>query len=177
MCEIHRRRPRWKNVSFICREWSPTIAEIWDASGKWKRCRFSRFVPGRLGWTGANLWNRERFYFPDASQFSAMVGDHSRQMKTQIFIVGGVGDGFRSIPIPQIAELQSPRHASFNFWRTFHFRLNSSGITERIVVIIRYIWDGRQKVKAAIVWDFPDIWEPGLRKKIKWRSSALNRVN
>ena len=94
---------------------------------------------------------------PDATQISAMVGDHSRQMKTQIFIVGGVGDGFRSIPIPQIAELQSPRHASFNFWRTFHFRLNSSGITERIVVIIRYIWDGRQKVKAAIVWDFPDI--------------------
>ena len=24
------------------------------------------------------------FYFPDASQISAMVGDHSRQMKTQI---------------------------------------------------------------------------------------------
>ena len=131
MCEIHRRRPRWKNVSFICREWSPTIAEICDASRKWKRCRFSRFVPGRLGWTGANLWNRERFYFPDASQFSAMVGDHSRQMKTQIFIVGGVGDGFRSIPIPQIAELQSPRHASFNFWRTFHFRLNSSWESQR----------------------------------------------
>ena len=30
---------------FICREWSPTIAEIWDASEKKKRSRFSRFVP------------------------------------------------------------------------------------------------------------------------------------
>ena len=46
------------------------------------------------------LENRERFYFPDASQISAMVGDHSRQMKTQICTVGDVGDGFRSLPIP-----------------------------------------------------------------------------
>ena len=46
------------------------------------------------------LENRERFYFPDASQISAMVGDHSRQMKTQIRTVGDVGDGFRSLPIP-----------------------------------------------------------------------------
>ena len=41
-------------------------------------------ISDRLGWTGINLENRERFYFPDASQISAMVGDHSRQMKTQI---------------------------------------------------------------------------------------------
>ena len=33
--------------------------------------------------------NRERFYFPDASQISAMVGDHSRQMKTQIMYCWG----------------------------------------------------------------------------------------
>ena len=30
------------------------------------------------------------------------------------------------IPIPQIAGLQSPQQASFNFLRTFHFRPNSS---------------------------------------------------
>ena len=71
-------------------------------------------IPDRLGWTETNLENRERFY---ASQISAMVGDHSRQMK--ICIVGDVGDGFRSLPIPQIVGLQSPHHASFNFWRTF----------------------------------------------------------
>ena len=40
------------------------------------------------------------FYFPDASQISAMVGDHSRQMKTQNCTVVGVGDGFRSLPVP-----------------------------------------------------------------------------
>ena len=43
---------------------------------------------------------RARFYFPDASQISAMVGDHSREMRTQICTVGDVGDGFRSLPIP-----------------------------------------------------------------------------
>ena len=26
----------------------------------------------------------------------------------------------------------------------------------RLVAIIRYIWDGRQKVKSLIVWDLPD---------------------
>ena len=35
-------------------------------------------IPGRLGWSGTNLENRERLYFPDASKISAMVGDHSR---------------------------------------------------------------------------------------------------
>ena len=35
MCEIHRRRPwRYKFEFSICLEWSPTIAEIWDESGK-----------------------------------------------------------------------------------------------------------------------------------------------
>ena len=88
-------------------------------------------MPDRLGWTATNLENRERSYFPDASQISVMVGDHSRQMKTQICIVGDVGDRFRSLPMPQIAGLQSPYHASFNFWRSFHFRPNSSGESER----------------------------------------------
>ena len=47
-------------------------------------------------------------------------------MKTQICTVGDVGDGFRSLPIPQIAGLQAPHHPSFNFLRTCHFRPNSS---------------------------------------------------
>ena len=73
-----------------------------------------------LGWTGTNLENRERFYFPDAFQICVaceqqthfrydrkcvccsqakicvMVGNHFRQMKTQICFVGDVGDGFLS---------------------------------------------------------------------------------
>ena len=60
-----------------------------------------------------------------------MVGNHSRLMKTQIWTVGDVGDGFRSLRIPQTAGLQSPYDASFNFWRTFHFRPNSSGDCQR----------------------------------------------
>ena len=49
-----------------------------------------------LGWTRTNLENRERFYFPDAFQICVMVGNHFRQMKTQICFVGDVGDRFLS---------------------------------------------------------------------------------
>ena len=37
-------------------------------------------------------------------------------------------------------------------------------IWDRLLAIIRYIgkiWDGREKVKSPIVWDFPDIWKTG----------------
>ena len=47
----------------------------------------------KSGESGVFLFSRR---VPD----SAMVGDHSRQMKTQIRTVGDVGDGFRSLPIP-----------------------------------------------------------------------------
>ena len=36
---------------------------------------------------------------PDATQISAMIGVHSRQMKPPISTVRDVGDGFRSLPI------------------------------------------------------------------------------
>ena len=45
-----------------------------------------------LGWLQTNRENRECFSFHDAFQISAMVGDHSRHMKTQICTVGEVGD-------------------------------------------------------------------------------------
>ena len=54
---------------------------------KTRNCRYL----DRLGWTGTHLENREHFYFPDASQISAMVGNHFRQMKTQICTVGDIG--------------------------------------------------------------------------------------
>ena len=37
-------------------------------------------------------------------------------------------------------------------------------IWDRLLAIIRYIgkiWDGREKVKSPIVWDFPDMWKTG----------------
>ena len=40
---------------------------------------------------GTNIKNPERFYFDDVSQISAMVGNHSRQMETQICTVIDVG--------------------------------------------------------------------------------------
>ena len=64
-------------------------------------------------WNGLGLIWRiywERVYFPDATQISAMVGDHSQRMKSQICTVRDVGDEFRSLPILQIAKLQSPSH-------------------------------------------------------------------
>ena len=45
-------------------------------------------IPDRLGWTGTNLNNWDRFYFPNASQISAMVGDHFQQMKLKFLPSG-----------------------------------------------------------------------------------------
>ena len=108
-------------------------------------------IPDHLGWTGTNLENRECFYFPDASQISVMVGDHSRQMETQICTVGDVTLNFAHYQSPKLLGSSPPtgdisryfccdtpfyplspfvNHASFNFWRTFHFRPNSSGESE-----------------------------------------------
>ena len=64
------------------------------------KTRNRRYHRYRLGWTGTNLENQECLYFPDASQICVMVGDHSRQMKSQICTVGDVGNEFRSLPIP-----------------------------------------------------------------------------
>ena len=70
---------------------------------RYRFCRLmksrNRRYPDGVKWSGTNLENRDSFYFPDASQMSAMVDDRSRQMKTQIVTVGDVSDGFRSLPI------------------------------------------------------------------------------
>ena len=64
------------SLVFICRENS----RLWGILLLFDCPRFCRLMktrnrryPERLGWTGSNLENRERFYFPDASQISAMV--------------------------------------------------------------------------------------------------------
>ena len=49
-----------------------------------------------------------------------------------------------------------PLSRKFQFLAHFPFPPKFIGrIRERIVAIIRYIWDGRLKVKAPIIWDFP----------------------
>ena len=49
--------------------------------------------------------------------------------------------------------------------------------------LISKIWDSREAVKSPIVWDFPDIWKPGLKLpivsdgncKISFKTSKLNK--
>ena len=55
-------------------------------------------------------------------------------------------------PVPTSRMFHSSIFGALSFAAKFIGR-----IRERIVAIIRHIWDGRQKVKAPIVWDFPDI--------------------
>ena len=55
-----------------------------------------------------------------------------------------------------------PLSRKFQFLAHFPFPAKLIGrIWVWLVAIIWYIWDGRQKVKSPIVWDFPDIWKPG----------------
>ena len=52
-------------------------------------CDFNVSQPSQI--LSTNLENWEHFYFPDASQISKLVGNHSQQMKTQICTVGDIG--------------------------------------------------------------------------------------
>ena len=83
-------------------------------------------------------------------------------MKTQICTVGDDGDGFRSFSTLKILKwtpvslsyicVQISIFGAFSISLQIQYREN--------LAIIRYIgqiWDGRQKVKPLIVWDFPDI--------------------
>ena len=81
-------------------------------------------MPDNPGWTGTNLENRECSYFPATHprflRWSAIIPDKSK---------------LKFVPSETLAvdfaHYQSPlNHASFNFWRTFHFRPNSSGESE-----------------------------------------------
>ena len=73
-------------------------------------------MPDRRGWKGKNV---QRFYFPDASQISALVGDDSRQMKTQIFTVGTSALNCWAPVSPSYICVQI-----WFFWRIFHFPPN-----------------------------------------------------
>ena len=56
-------------------------------------------IPDRLGWTETNLENRERFYFPNASQIMRWCAIIPDKWKLKFVPKGDVGDGFRSLPI------------------------------------------------------------------------------
>ena len=117
------------------------------------RFRLSGMGGDKSGMSGA-------FYFPNASQISAMVGDHSRQMKTRgrrwwFSLVTNLLNCWAPVSLSYICvQIQCLAHfpfpAKFNIGRIWtDFKIK--------------IWDCRQKVKSLIVWDFPDIWKPGFR--------------
>ena len=69
---------------------------------------------------------------------------------------------YQSYQSPKLLGSSPPITQVSIFGGFFHFWLNSSGESrDRIMAIIRYIWDDRQKVKSPIVWDFSDISKPG----------------
>ena len=60
----------------------------------------NRRYPRSSGMDGDKSGESGVFLFSRRVPDSAMVGDHSRQMKTQICTERDVSDGFRSLPIP-----------------------------------------------------------------------------
>ena len=98
-----------------------------------------------------SLENRERFYFPDASQISVMIGHHSRQMKTQICTFGDVGVRRRR------SAMDLTHYQSTKLLAPVPLSQIIGNMGQTSIRYIAKIWDGRQKVKSSIVWDFPDI--------------------
>ena len=170
MCEIHRRRPRWKNVIFICRNDCrlPQKSENTRQSGillfpdcprvfrlkKTINCRYSRssgMDGDKSGESTAFLFSRRVPVFYDGwRSFPTNENSDFHRRRRRRWISLNTNPPNCWAPVPPSRQFQFLAH--FPFLAKFIGR-----ITERIVVIIRYIWDGRQKVKAAIVWDIPDI--------------------
>ena len=63
------------SAELSCRE-NPRQSSILLVPDRPRFCRLIKTrIPDHLGWSGTNRENRERFYFPDASQISAMIDD------------------------------------------------------------------------------------------------------
>ena len=79
------------SLVFICRE-NPRPSGILLLPDRPRFCRLMKTRNRRYPRSsGTNVENRERsVYFLDASQISAMISDHSRQMKPQLCTVGNV---------------------------------------------------------------------------------------
>ena len=85
-----------------------------------------------------------------------MIADHRRNL-------GRVGK-IETLPILQICPRPSQTIGDIY---DFEFSL------------VGKIWDSRERVESPIVWDFPDIWKPGLRTvfQILLRISQSNGKN
>ena len=76
-----------------------------NENSKLRYPRSSGIVGDKAGISRAFLFSRRVSDFTD---FSAMVGDHSRQMKTKIVTAGDVGGGFRSLPSSKLLGSSPP---------------------------------------------------------------------
>ena len=79
---INQENPRWSGILLFPNH--PRFCQLI----KTLNCRYPR--SSGMRWKGTNLENREGFYFPGTSQMSAMIGNHSRQIKTQICTVRNI---------------------------------------------------------------------------------------
>ena len=110
-------------------------------------------IPDCLGWSTINRENRKPFYFPDASQISAMVGDRSRYMKISIFTVKDIGDSFSSLPI-LVSRFPCPSQI-----KTVSVIVDPDDSDPRFCQYISKIWDSRETVKSPISSGFFPIYE------------------
>ena len=119
-----------------------------DKSGESRAFLFSRHVPdfcdGRRSFPTNENWNLYR-----------------RRSRRWISLITNPLNRWDPVSLSYIGV----QHTNFNFWRTFHsLPPNSiSGVSGTDFWRFRsdqyqQIWDGRQKVKSLIVWDFPGIW-------------------
>ena len=78
----------------------------------------SKFVSCCLFICGENLRRSGILPLPDCPRFCRLMKTGNRKYPRSSWMDGDkIGES-------EIAGLQYPRHASFNFWRTFHFRSN-----------------------------------------------------
>ena len=108
-------------------------------------------IPDRLGSTGTNLANRERFYFPDTSQTGFCNDDHSQQMKTQICTVGDVGDGFAHYQSTKLLKccyicVQVSIFGALSISRQIHNRKSGTGLWQISDISTKSGWSTKSKI-------------------------------
>ena len=141
------------SLVFICREnprrWGillfPGCPRFWRLmkTGNRKYPRSSGMDGDKFGESGAFLFSRRvRRRVPDFC-------DGRRSFLTNEFVLSGTSAmSFAHYQSPKLLGSSPLSHITWRIW-------------DRLVAIIWFIgkiWDGQQKVKPSIVWDFPDIW-------------------
>lgn len=108
------------SLGFYC---FPTFTDFVD---EWKLKIID--IPNCQGWSGTIPENWECFYFPDTSQISVMVSDHSRQMKSEICTIRVADDGFCSLQYSKLLGSNPPTtHRRGISWERHKRKRKTSG--------------------------------------------------